>query len=384
MEATLLPATMPATPPPLRGFQLTTRDVDRLVDLLFLRFATVRELCVLGVTKENGTRWQRRLTQLVGQGLLHRFKLPHSSYLPGKDFALYTLETGVATEVALLKKRRWQMTDADWQACLAASKDRREQLVDLLGSRGIDSERVRSILAKNQDIACKIVFGESSQVHHLALAATLVTVLVHGARRHSIPIDAWEPDGMADLSFAMTAKGKQVTIPCRPDALLVLDGHALAVEAETGQSSRAKVADKVQRYRDLMGTHGLAVVAEATHLPVIKSLRVVFYCATAKHAQMVAEEVRAVFPKGTGLFLIVDQSALHLEYATDIFDAGGIPDADDPTDKDKKWRLYPYLAALPFEAHFGKVIGSDTVTVDGVSRTIPTLGYTALLTVPAA
>lgn len=375
MSSTL--AAMPAATPHPRGLSLTARDLDFACDLLRLRFAPTPCAYVLGVSKTNGTRWQRRLTKLVQAGFLHRFKLARSPYLHGKDFALYTLETGVATRVSQTGRGRWAHTDADWQTYVEETRDLRDQLVEALGSRGLDSDRVRAILAKNEDIACKIVFGESSQVQHLVLAATLVTLLVHAARAYGLPIDAWEPDGMADLSFPMTVTEKsgkphQTTVPCRPDALLVIAGQAIAVEAETGFSSRAKVAEKIARYTQLLAHHGLAVVAQKTGLPVVKSLRVVFYCATPLHAQMVTEEIRRACPQGTGLFLVVDQTAVHLAYSADQFDAGKTAEIPD---------LYGHLATRVTAPLFVQVEGTVDAKVDGQRLPQPKKGYTPLLAV---
>lgn len=359
--------------PPLA---LTERDVDLLRDLLLLRFASSPALALLRACSNTAARWKARARALYDAQLLSRFQLGRSVYLDGKDYLVYTLETGVASAVAVTRKGRWAHTDADWARYTDETSDAREHLVQLLTQRGLASDRVRSILEKNTDIALKIVCNESSQVHHLTLAATFVALTVAAARAHGLPIDAWLPDGMADLSFSVTPKpgAKPVIVPCKPDALLVIDGHAIALEAETGHSSRAKIAEKIARYGQLTAQRSLAIVAEQTGCTVVKSLRVVFSCATEQHATMITEEIRKAFPKGTGFFLVVDSTDLHLHYTMAELEAGRT--ATIPA-------LFPYLRSLVTTPVFSQVEGTDTVTVERTKLPIPKLGYVPLLTVPA-
>lgn len=361
--------------PAARVITITDRDVDLFCDLLLLRFVTTPATYLLWVREEGHANvrrtsgaynWPHRLRDLFDNRYLSRFVLSRSAYMPGRDFPVYCLEEGVATAVAEAKRQRHTITDAEWDGFMKATSPQRERLVSMLATRGFDTDRIRKILEKNTEVALKVVMNEGSQVLHLALAGTFMALLVAAARAKGITPDAWLPDSMADISFM---KGK-TEVPLKPDALIVLDGAAIAVEAETGFSSRAKVAEKVARYGSLMAERGLAVVAEATGLSVVKSLRVVFHCQTKKHADMVCEEIRKAFPNGTGLFLVSTADDLHLNYSYAELVAGKTADIPD---------LYGCLRSLVTTPLFAQVEGTETVTVDRTKFSKPKVGYVALL-----
>lgn len=353
-------------PPP---FILQERDVDFLV---WLFHARVISGAAAYLVVDSGRHWNERLTGLWQHGYLGRFQFRASAYKTVSSWPYLLIETGVASLVVERKLDPDTLTDEEWEQLRADAKPHRERLVDLLAERGLPIDRVRTLLDHNTTLALKLYTAETSQVKHDVLASTFLAYVSLHLRLKGETFAGLLPNNVGDLSFETTDKtGKKVNVPIRPDILFVTpDGQARAVEAETGQSSRAKVAEKIDRYLKLHAHGAIARVAQETGVTQITSFRVVFHCKTQRHADMVLEEIRSAVPSGTGLFLVTLASDFSLDYS---FTQLRLRKRDDGTP------LLPLLAAKVTEPLAYQVIGTDTVTVQKVKLEKPRLGRIGVL-----
>jgi hypothetical protein len=249
----------------------------------------------------------------------------------------------------------------------------RQAIIRVLEEQGIAPEAIQLVLRGNTDQALKVITGEPSQVRHSLLGATLTSIALFGAARAGLAAEHLRADGTVDLSFTRRKKGPgepaDELLPIEPDGFFAVGGIGYILEAETGSSSRAKVDDKVRRYRLLLAEHGAAGVARMLGIPPLRAVRIVFHAATEAHVRRIASSIAAAFPSGTSAFLITAADVFHLDYPHEAFRTDGIiadGDAAQPL------QLYAHLASLALEPNAAQIEGTD-------SGGVPKIGYVPLL-----
>jgi hypothetical protein len=291
-----------------------------------------------------GDNWSKRLRMLYDAGWLSRFYLPQSQYLAGSQWPIYVVETGVAARASELR-RAWRGIDRPTRARLtAASASSRDQLLRLLTSRHqLEPGVVAGALRASTDLALKLYSGEPCHIQHVLLCATMSAILWHGL---DAPPTFIASDGTLDLSDAGAD-------PLLPDMFFVTRGAAVCIEAETGASSRAKIREKLTRYRAVRERLG---ALNARLGIAIDRIRVIFHCATVGHKNMVANLIAEQAPCGTAQFLLSDSTSLHLDFPQ-LYYRRNTPIAFG--NDDAKIPFYEALKSLTRRAVFAQVEGSE-------------------------
>lgn len=255
----------------------------------------------------------RRLVQLKQSGLVTGLTPPKSRRMRGHDPHLLLVETGLAAfcedkgiPYDDMPKEMQDEGKAHAKRCTA------RVLAALEGVPGIGPA-----LHSRERMGLSIIDAAHNQVNHLSLTAKIAVLLLYAARKAGIPVEYIAGDRDVQLSRAMQGKD----VGCFPDAFLLLGGQAIAIEAETGTSTRKQLADKVRTYESLFHAAGNADafrewVGGIIGCPVTR-FSVVFYCADDRHAEDVEEEIRAAFPKGSERLLVVRESKYGITLETE-------------------------------------------------------------------
>jgi hypothetical protein len=368
------------------ALHLQTRDVAILRDLFLLRFVPAQALYlsayvhtptprpVVGrntpTEKETGMRnVARRMAALWSSGYTGRFMLRSSMYLNTSPWFTYVIEDGKANELARTHQHYRHVAGDVWDGIVERAALVRDRVLDTLAQLGIECDTARAVLHNNTDLALKLVSGQSSDVGHRVLASTVLAILFFAARQTGHTVGHLLPDGAVDLSFdeyvldkagrrERDSHGNEKTksVPIKPDFFFAIDRDGYALEAETGTSSRAKIEQKVQRYLKLHKAFGVEGVRSAVGAPDLTSFRVLFHCAQATHAAMIADVISRACPRGTGLFLLSEAADLHLgdvpngeqwtrdHFLKNLATAGGVA-------------LYDHLAAALTSPLYTQVVG---------------------------
>lgn len=364
------------------ALHLQPRDVAVLRDLFLLRFVPAQALYLTAYVhtpeprpvvgrnaprdKETGMRnVARRIAALWESGYTGRFMLRSSMYLNTSPWFTYVIEDGKANELAMTHQHYRHVPDKTWAEIIERATPVRERVLDTLAQLGIESDTARAVLHNNTDLALKLVSGQSSDVGHRVLASTVLAILFFAARQTARTLGHLLPDGAVDLSFdeyVLDKAGRKErdqhgnertkSVPIKPDFFFTIDTDGYALEAETGTSSRAKIEQKVQRYLKLHKAFGVEGVRAAVSAPELTSFRVLFHCAQATHAAMIADVISRACPRGTGLFLISEASDLHL---------GDIPGCE-TWSREHFLKNLPTTTGTPLYEHFAAALTSSVYT----------------------
>lgn len=339
---------------------LTPRDAYVLKHVFLMRFCPAQATYLFALAAGGaGSSWAKRLRVLFDAGWLTRLYLPPSVYVAGARWPVYLVESGAAARAI-----HGALPEA------ADPEPQRHAIVRLMEEQGISPEAIQLILRGNTDQALKVVAGEPSQVRHSLLGATLTSIALFGAVRAGLSAEHLRADGTFNLSFTHRKRGPgeqpEEFLPIEPDGFFAVDGTGYIVEAETGTSSRAKVDDKVRRYRLLLEDLGPAGVSRLLGIPRLRDIRIVFHAATESHVRRIASSIAAAFPTGTAAFLVTAADVFHLDYPHEAFRRNTVvAEAEQPV------RLYEHLASLTLEPNAAQIEGRD-------SEGLPLIGYVPL------
>lgn len=298
----------------------------------------------------------KRLKMLWDKGYLSKFD-PKGRYVKGSEWPWYCIEDGKASALGEMHMRRRDVPDEEWEQLIEDTADIRELVITTMVSLGFDADVVKRTIHNNSDLGIKFVSTEISGVEHRVLCSQLVSILWFGARARNIAVEHALTDGQVNFSFeeyVLDANGNQIpdghgnykrkNVIIEPDFYFDLQNDGYAIEAETGASGRVKVEQKVANYLKLFKLHGIDGIKVPVGNPSLRTIRVIFYCATAAHARLIqdviAEQTKG---RGTGLFLIALASDFHLgdeprcEVWTREHFLKNLPTADGS-------RLYTYIA----------------------------------------
>jgi hypothetical protein len=351
---------------------LTKRDVDVLLDCAYLRAIPGYAMYLLAASSSREllpprSYWKERENRLYQGEWLSRIYPPQSFYVSGGTWPIYIMEPGYVSYAIDAGSSLNSLTNAERKQLLEASSGMRERLLGLMTYHGIDAAVASSMLENNGLLAEKFCAGRTSKVPHLLLASTFLVLVWYGLRRGGYTIGDRIPDGFID--WAYTPKDGGPIRHIRPDAFFTID-HAngpfgFALEAETGETGYKALVQKIRAYADLAMSEQMAGFRFRTKCD-LRSLRIIFYCATSAHAQIVARAIAEVSPEGSRWFLIVSAEAMHLDYSKLQFQQNAEIEGEGP--------LYDYLADLVLRPIFAQVESS--------AGGIPTLGYVALVDGP--
>lgn len=292
-----------------RRIRLTRVDEELVRYLVYLGFAPMQALYLLGhlfrrdasKRKRQGlSGFARRCTTLFHAGILSRFDPAFSRYVRGGRSFLYCVESGRAAAAASTGKHYAALTDAEWTRIIEETSSLRSDLLALLERLGFAPEFAEARLDGTARMACRFYSGVTSTLPHTLIAATWLSIVWYGILARGWTLDLIQPDSVADLSFSQA--GKRIAI--QPDTLFVTRGHAIALEAETGQSPRWKIEQKVAHYLAFASAHDPAAIASRLGAERIDRFTVAFHCGSGAHALRVAEAIARACPDGTDLFAI--------------------------------------------------------------------------------
>ncbi len=295
--------------PLLAPLVLQDRDLTVLRDLYYYRFAATPALFLSAKWAGKGEgmhHFAKRLTQLWRAGYVERFTGRQSLYLHGSEPFVYTIGSGKASAAARTGLRPTDISADRWRQVLAEAAPARDRVRHALSCIGIAPGEIERVMHNNTELAIKHYAGESSGVRHRVLAADFLSRFWFEARMRGDAVEDIQPDGIADLSFRepeprrfrdlVTAHG---IMPIKPDCLFTIAGTRYALEAETGNSSAAKVRVKVRRYARLLERGG--------------SVRTIFHCASRLHACMVSEAIGAATDTLTAPMLLLSHTGMAVE-----------------------------------------------------------------------
>jgi hypothetical protein len=357
---------------PTPKVSLTKRDVNVLLDCAYLRAVLGSAMYLLAASSSRDllpprSYWKERENRLYQGEWLSRIYPPQSFYVSGATWPIYIMEPGYVSYAIDAGRSLNSLTNAERKHFLEASSGMRERLLGLMTYHGVDAAVASSMLENNGLLAEKFCAGRTSKVPHLLLASTFLALAWYGLRRAGYTIGDRTPDGFIDWAYAPQGGGPVRHI--RPDAFFTIN-HAnglfgFALEAETGETGYKALVQKIRAYADLALSEQMAGFRVRTKCD-LRSLRIIFYCATAAHAQIVARAIADVSPQGSGWFLIVSAETMHLDYSKLQFQKNATIEGEGP--------LYDYLADLVLRPIFAQVESS--------ASGIPTLGYLALVDGP--
>ena len=301
-----------------RRIRLTRTDEELVRYLVFVGFAPVQALYLLGSLfrraasrrkRQGVSGLARRLTTLFHAGILSRFDPAFSRYVHGGRSFLYCVESGRAAAAAATGVHYARLPDAAWKRIQEETAAERSELLALLVRLGFTPEFAEARLDATARTACKFYSGATSTVPHTLVAATWLAIVWYGILARGWTLDLIQPDSVADLSF--TQAGARIAI--QPDALFVTGGTAIALEAETGQSPRWKIEQKIAHYRAFAAAHDAVAIARRLGVTTIERFVCAFHCDSGAHASRVAEAIARACPEGTDVFVITSSEELSLE-----------------------------------------------------------------------
>lgn len=281
--------------PLLAPLVVQPRDLTVLHDLFYLRWAATPALFLAASWANGGSglaHFAKRLTQLWRAGYVSRFLPSHGRYLHGARHFLYTLESGKAAAAARTGKRPNDLAESQWRAVLAEAAPVRDRTRDALLMAGIAPTEIDRVLHNNTELAIKYYAGETAGIGHRVLASEILSALWFSARMNGLVVENIQPDGVADFTFREPEPRRfrelVVTnglLPIKPDSVFSIGPQRIALEAETGTASIAKVRLKLRRYARLFERPSGACAPPA---------RLLVHCRTAAHAELVTAVCREV------------------------------------------------------------------------------------------
>jgi hypothetical protein len=304
--------------PLARRIRLTRTDAELVRYLVYLGFAPMEALYLFGqvfrrrasTRKRQGlSGFARRCTTLFHAGILSRFDPAFSRYVHGGRSFLYCVESGRAIAAAATGTHYAKLSEDAWRRIRDDTADVRSELLALLVRLGFAPEFAEARLDSTARTACKFYSGVTSTLPHTLVASTWLAIVWYGILAHGWTLDLIQPDSTADLSFAHA--GKPIAI--QPDTLFVTRGAAVALEAETGQSPRWKIAQKIRNYVTFVDTHDLSAIAARLGMEQLARFQCAFHCASGAHAARVADAIARQCPDGTELFVITSSDELSLK-----------------------------------------------------------------------
>lgn len=356
---------------PTPAVALTARDVAFLTDCAYLRIIPGNATPILLASHcptfvPPRSYWKEREAQLFHGQWLSRFYPPTTPYVVGARFPIYIMEPGYVSYAIDAGDPVTVLAGPERKTYLTQSAAMREKLLLLMTAGGIDAAMAASMLENNGVLAEKYCGGRTSTVPHFLLGATFLAVAWYGLRKAGYTIEHRVSDGFIDWQFRAVA-GDSARI--QPDFFFTID-HPLGrsgyvLEAETGEQGAKAIAEKVRIYNALWFAGGTTLMRDLAGCPDLASYRVVFYCATAQHAQTVARVIAKEVAGVASRFLIVTADTIHLDYAHSDFKTNPIV-ADDRT------TLYDYVGRLVLNPVFMQVQGRSA---DGA----PIIGYVPLV-----
>lgn len=293
--------------PVLAPLVLQPRDLAILRDAFLHRFASTPALLLSAFAASDGRGMQyvcKRLSLLWRAGFIERFRSHHSLYLHGSEPFLYAMGSGKASAAARTGLSPHAISSERWRTVLAEAMPARDRTRSALLAAGIAIAEIDRVLHNATEILLKHYAGASSSVQHYLLTSDLAALLWFSARRHGWSVDDVRPDGLADLSVRdpephrhralVTAQG---ILPIQPDGLFTIAGHRLAIEAETGSTSRAALARKLLRY------------ARRFEIVDDPSTRVLVHCATDAHTELALAVIASAIPSAQHSRFLVSRAS---------------------------------------------------------------------------
>jgi hypothetical protein len=326
-----------------RRIVLTRSDESVLRYLVYLGFASVHALYLFGwLFRREGSRrreqglsgFARRLTTLFHEGLVFRVDPRFSRYVRGGASFLYCVEGGRAAELARTGLHLHLLEPAEAEVQEEAAAPLRGRLVEVLLQLGFERRFAEARLDATARSACKYLSGVTSLVPHTLLASSWLSIIWFGLLAAGRTLDLILPDSAADLSFWSCGSGlcserghaavcraekkdaeahRAAWVPIQPDCLFVTGRTVVSLEAETGQSSRAKLAEKIDRYLALATTHSRAEIGARIGVDGVTAFVCIFHCATGGYAARVADVIAERCPAGTSMLLITTAQDFSLE-----------------------------------------------------------------------
>lgn len=300
--------------PLLAPLVLQPRDLTVLRDLFYLRWAAAPALFLTASWANDGSglaHFAKRLAQLWRAGYVSRFLPSHGRYLHGARHLIYTLESGKAAAAARTGKRPDDLTESEWRAVLAEAAPVRDRTRDALFLAGIEPAVIDRVLHNNTELAIRYYTGETASIGHRTLASELLSAVWFSARMNGLPVENILSDGIADLTFAepeprrfreLVVNGG--VVPIKPDSMFTIGAQQIALEAETGTASIAKVRLKLRRYARLF-EHPCGAPAPPA--------RLIVHCRTNAHAELVTGVCRVVLrPAPPASIIITTGDDVHL------------------------------------------------------------------------
>jgi hypothetical protein len=326
-----------------RRIVLTRSDASVLRYLVYLGFASVHALYLFGwLFRREGSKrraqglsgFARRLTTLFHEGLVFRVDPRFSRYVRGGASFLYCIESGRAAELARTGLHIHLLEPPEVESQAEAAAPLRGQLAELLVELGFERRFAEARLDATARSACKYLSGVTSLVPHTLLASSWLSIVWFGLLTAGRTLDCILPDSAADLSFWSCGSGlcsehghaavcraekkdaeahRAAWVPIQPDCLFVTGRTVVSLEAETGQSPRAKLAEKIDRYLALAASHSRAEIGERLGIDGVTTFVCVFHCATGGYAARVADLIAERCPAGTRLLRITTAQDFSLE-----------------------------------------------------------------------
>jgi hypothetical protein len=286
-----------------------------LDDLLLLGAADTKALLVLrrGLKAVAGTAMShdaRRLTTLMHAGWLSRFD-PKFGSVAGAQSFLYTVETGRAMAAVATRRPHTDIPPEEWDTIVAAAAPLRDRTIRHFVERGFARSFVEQRLENHTRTFLKFYSGESAHARHKALCASICAVLWYGFRARRDTVSAVRADGIANLSF--DHEGRRLFI--EPDCAFQAGSMGLAIEAETGTTSKKRMIEKVKNYVALMRVQGASGIRQLLDMPDIVHFRVLFYCKTPEHARMVSAVIADTEADERHCFLVATVDDIGVERA---------------------------------------------------------------------
>lgn len=267
---------------------LTKTDLAMLEDLYAVGVATTPIALLLRRSHDpkavgGMANHRRRIGALFHDGYLSRFDNRFGIVVGSRTF-IYAVESGVAAGASATRKHHRDIEEATWVSIRSTAEPLRERLVELLAARGHAPAAVQSRLEQTATLCLRYYSGEGTLRHKL-LAATAAAILWIGARARKIEVHTLLSDGALAIAVPRETSG---IVSLKPDLFFGLGPVAVFIEAETGTSSRAKVASKLAQYAALFGRGVFPTLAERTGV-TFSHVRILVHCATDAHAQLVAD-----------------------------------------------------------------------------------------------
>lgn len=312
---------------------LTERDLAFLAALHAIGFMGRRAASVLfWALGLDAPRYVKdRFSDLWWGGYLTRIPQQRSKvFTTGPIEDLLCVESGLAGVACDAGKPLRLLSPSVRKAWMQLANEDRQRVLDALGQIGMDADDVGQRLSHMSETALAALDRKTNISPHTAQAAEFVAIFAYAATRKGYTIPLIRGDHQLRLTARITKGDATVKTTREPDAVVAITrGGAtdvIALESETGSSSRKKIAEKIAVYA--AAARGDAplneVVAKKLGLPHVRSFRVVFYGPESildRTAKVIAER----FPKGrAGLFILAPLEDIRLDFPSDVL-RGNLP-----------------------------------------------------------